>query len=125
MSAFLNWAAGAVTGVLSSFGIGGGTLLLLYLTFFAGFSQQDAQGVNLLYFLPTAGASLPGHLKNGLIDKQSALWGGACGCAAAVAGSLAAATAAPSFLRKCFGGYLVVTGLLTFFRKKRGAARLS
>lgn len=118
MPAFLNWAAGAVTGVLSSFGIGGGTLLLLYLTFLAGFSQQDAQGINLLYFLPTAGASLPGHLKNGLVHRQCALWGGLCGCAGAVAGALAAAAADPPLLRKCFGVYLVVTGLLTFMRKK-------
>lgn len=119
MSDFLNWIAGAATGILSAFGIGGGTLLLLYLTFWAGFSQQDAQGINLLYFLPTAAASLPGHLKNGLIDKKSALWGGLCGCAAAVAGSLAATAAAPALLRKFFGGYLIVTGLLTFFRKKQ------
>lgn len=119
MSDFLNWAAGAATGVLSAFGIGGGTLLLLYLTFWAGFSQQDAQGINLLYFLPTAAASLPGHLKNGLIDRRIALLGGICGCTAAVAGSFAATAAAPSLLRKCFGGYLIVTGILTFFRKKQ------
>lgn len=122
MSAFLNWAAGALTGILSAFGIGGGTLLLLYLTFWAGFSQQAAQGVNLLYFLPTAAASLPGHLKHGRIDRLSALWGGACGCAAAIAGSLAAAAAAPSVLRKFFGGYLIVTGLLTFFRRRAGSS---
>lgn len=119
MSDFLNWVAGVVTGILSSFGIGGGTLLLLYLTFWAGFSQQDAQGVNLLYFLPTAAASLPGHVKNGLIDRRSAILGGICGCAAAIAGALAATAVTSSLLRKCFGGYLIVTGLLTFFRKKQ------
>ena len=41
--------AGAVTGVLSGFGIGGGTLLLIYMTAFAGVPQNLAQGVNLLY----------------------------------------------------------------------------
>lgn len=46
--------AGAVTGVLSGFGVGGGTLLLIYMTAFAGVEQHLAQGINLLYFLPTA-----------------------------------------------------------------------
>ena len=44
--------AGAVTGVLSGFGVGGGSLLLIYMTSFAGAPQALAQGVNLLYFLP-------------------------------------------------------------------------
>lgn len=43
--------AGALTGVLSGFGVGGGTLLLIYLTTFAGMEQSQAQGINLLYFL--------------------------------------------------------------------------
>ena len=51
--------AGAVTGVLSGFGVGGGSLLLIYMTSFAGLAQNAAQGINLLYFLPTAAASLP------------------------------------------------------------------
>ena len=62
--------AGAVTGVLSGFGIGGGTLLLIYMTAFAGVPQNLAQGVNLLYFLPTAATALPAHIKNGYIDRQ-------------------------------------------------------
>ena len=63
--------AGAVTGVLSGFGIGGGTLLLIYMTAFAGVPQNLAQGVNLLYFLPTAATALPAHIKNGYIDRQT------------------------------------------------------
>ena len=57
--------AGALTGILSGFGIGGGTLLLIYMTSFAGVPQNLAQGVNLLYFLPTAATALPAHIKNG------------------------------------------------------------
>lgn len=71
--------AGAVTGVLSGFGIGGGTLLLIYMTAFAGVPQNLAQGVNLLYFLPTAATALPAHIKNGYIDRQTvwpAVWPG-------------------------------------------------
>ena len=62
--------AGAVTGVLSGFGIGGGTLLLIYLTAFAGVEQTLAQGINLLYFLPAAATALPSHLKTGISTKK-------------------------------------------------------
>ncbi|MCD8086545.1 MAG: sulfite exporter TauE/SafE family protein [Clostridiales bacterium] len=111
----LNLLAGAATGVLSAFGIGGGTLLLLYLTFLAGFSQQTAQGINLLYFLPTAGVSLPLHLKRGAIDRWAALTGGVWGCVAAVGGALLASVMEPGLLRKCFGVYLIATGCVTLF----------
>ena len=59
--------AGAATGILSGFGIGGGSLLLIYMTSFAGVPQNLAQGINLLYFLPTAGAALPAHFKTGFV----------------------------------------------------------
>lgn len=61
MSFFIPLLAGLVTGVLSGFGVGGGTLLLIYMTAFAGLPQDLAQGINLLYFLPAALTALP-HL---------------------------------------------------------------
>ena len=57
--------AGTATGILSGFGVGGGTLLLIYMTTFAGVPQNLAQGVNLLYFLPAAATAQPPHHKNG------------------------------------------------------------
>ena len=62
--------AGTITGILSAFGIGGGSLLLIYLTSFAAIDQHQAQGINLLYFLPAAAAALPAHHKHGLLDKK-------------------------------------------------------
>ena len=57
MNWLLSLLAGLATGVLSGFGVGGGTLLLLYMTGFAHLEQDLAQGINLLYFLPTAAAA--------------------------------------------------------------------
>ena len=62
--------AGAATGVLSAWGIGGGTLLLLVMTLLLGVEPRTAQGINLLYFLPTAGMGLLYHRKNGLLDRE-------------------------------------------------------
>ena len=47
-------AAGFGAGILSAWGVGGGTLLLLVMTLILGVPQQQAAAVNLLYFLPTA-----------------------------------------------------------------------
>ena len=51
---FLPALAGFLTGILYAWGIGGGTLLLLVMTLFLGVDQLTAQGITLLYFLPTA-----------------------------------------------------------------------
>lgn len=59
--------AGFFTGILSAWGIGGGTLLLLVMSLFLGVDQITAQGINLLYFLPTAAMALVQHRKNGLL----------------------------------------------------------
>ncbi len=58
-----------VCGVLSAWRVGGGTLRLLVMTLFFGVDQAAAQGVNLLYFLPTAAMGLIWHRQNGLLDK--------------------------------------------------------
>ena len=63
MSAVLAVAIGLLTGILSGFGIGGGSLLLLYLTLFEGAGQYQAGGINLLYFLSCAPAALISHRK--------------------------------------------------------------
>lgn len=66
MSAFV---VGLLTGVLSGCGIGGGSLLLLWLTLVQDMPQFTAGGINLLYFLACAPAALVSHLKNHLIDR--------------------------------------------------------
>lgn len=59
--------AGVGCGVLSAWGIGGGTLLLLVMTLVFGVDQTAAQGINLLYFLPTAAMGLIWH-------RRTACW---------------------------------------------------
>ena len=108
---------GAVTGVLSGFGVGGGTLLLVYMTAFAGLDQHLAQGINLLYFLPTAGAALPSHIKNGFIEKAALLPAIAAGLAGTALAAWAATGLDVELLRKCFGVYLLAIGLRELFRK--------
>ena len=109
---------GAATGVLSGFGVGGGTLLLVYLTAFAGVEQRQAQGINLLYFLPAALLALPAHWKNGYIEKPALLPAVGAGLACAALGAWGATALEVGVLRKCFGAFLIVIGLTELFGKK-------
>ena len=104
-------AVGAATGVLSGFGVGGGTLLLVYLTAVAGMEQQSAQGINLLYFLPAAALALPAHVKNGYIEKKALLPAIAAGLLCAGAAAWISTGLETGLLRKLFGGFLILVGI--------------
>ena len=112
--------AGFAAGELTGAGIGGGTLLLVYLTNFGGVEQRQAQGINLLYFLLTAPPALYGHLKNGLVDKQLALRAGAAGVVAAALTAWLTAGLDTDLLRRAFGVFTVLVGLREVFCKKEG-----
>lgn len=109
--------AGAVTGVLSGFGVGGGSLLLIYMTNFAGVEQDVAQGINLLYFLPTAATALPAHVKNGYVEKAALLPAILAGLAGTALAAWAATAIDVGLLRKCFGVFLLIIGVRELFRK--------
>ena len=116
LAAFL---AGALTGVLSAFGVGGGTLLLVYMTTFAGLPQDLAQGINLLYFLPAGLMALPAHLKNGYVVKPVLLPAIGAGLALAALAAWAATALDVEVLRKCFGAFLIAVGAMELFGKAR------
>ena len=115
----LPFLAGTVTGILSAFGIGGGSLLLIYLTAFAGMTQHQAQGINLLYFLPAAAAALPAHKKNDLLEKSVILPAILAGLCAAACTALLANRLDTHLLRKLFGVFLLYIGLRELFRRDK------
>lgn len=123
MNVLISLLAGVSTGVLSGFGVGGGTLLLLYLTAFAGVEQHLAQGINLVYFLPAAAAALPSHIKNGYVDRSATLPAILAGLATAGLCAWVASGLDTGLLRRCFGGFLLVVGLRELFRKSPPTAR--
>ncbi len=117
MEFFKNVAVGTVTGIVTGLGIGGGTLLILYLTLFGGVSQLSAQGINLLYFLPTAGSALVAHIKNKLVVWRAVIFAGITGVLATIAAAIFAARVDMGILRRIFGGFLLFVGVSELFRK--------
>ena len=102
---------GILTGVVSAWGVGGGTLLLLVMTLVLGVDQRTAQGINLLYYVAAASPSLLFHLRHGLVEKKGgaiALCLGIPGCAA---GALLARWIEPQLLRRLFGFLMIAVGV--------------
>lgn len=116
MSGFWSSAlAGLVCGALSGLGIGGGTLLMVWMTALAGLEQRTAQGINLLYFLPTAVCALLFHIKNRLIRWDIVLPAALAGAAAAALTAWLGTKLDTSLLRRLFGGFLLLVGLRELF----------
>lgn len=112
MSGFSIAVVSFLTGVLASMGMGGGMLLIIYLTIFAGVGQLQAQGINLVFFLPIAAASLVFHVKNKLLDYKKALPAMLTGIAASAAFSLLAAYIKTEYLEKAFGLFIAFVGVV-------------
>lgn len=120
MDWLIPFLAAAVTGALSSWGVGGGTLLLVCMTLFLGVDHREAQAINLLFFLPTAGISLFFHRKNGYLDRRTWREAAPVGTLAALVGALVSMAVDVSLLRKPFGIFLLYGGvsmLLSGWRK--------
>ena len=105
--------------ILSAWGVGGGTLLLLVMTLFLGVDQRTAQGINLLFFLPTAATALVCHAKGGFLDKPTLKAAIPLAVAAALAGAWIATALDVELLRRPFGVYLLLSGVSLLWPQKR------
>ena len=105
--------------ILSAWGVGGGTLLLLVMTLFLGVDQRTAQGINLLFFLPAAASALVCHAKGGYLDKPTLKNAIPLAVAAALAGAWIATALDVEVLRKPFGVYLLLSGVGLLWPKKK------
>ncbi|MFI3252982.1 MAG: TSUP family transporter [Eubacteriales bacterium] len=120
ISSFSAFLVGIVTGTLSACGLGGGTLLLIYLVEVLKIEQNLAQGINLLFFLPAGFFALPKHIKGGFIEKKAVLSCIMGGLLMVCLGAYLANRVNTMILRKILGLLLLlvgVEGLLTKTKK--------
>lgn len=119
MSAFvLPFLCGLGAAVISAWGVGGGTLLLLVMTLFLGVDQRDSAGHQSAVFLPTALSALLCHRKNGCLDTPT--------LRAAVPIAVPAACwerglprpVDVEILRRPFGVYLLLSGISLLLPQK-------
>ena len=110
---------GAILGFLSGLGIGGGSLLILWLTLVLNVDPTIARGVNLLFFLPCALVAALLRWKQGNLPLKKILPAVLTGCLSALLFSLMSLRMDMSLLKKLFGGLLIVTGLREIFYKPK------
>ena len=112
-------AAAFLTGIFASLGLGGGMILILYMTIFAGYTQLDAQGINLIFFIPIALLSLIIHTKSKLVKWKKIIPSVICGIITAVIGCIIAKNIGNEYLTKIFAVFVLLTGIKELFTKVR------
>lgn len=103
-------------------GLGGGMVLILYLVFFTSVNQLQAQGINLIFFIPIAILSLIIHTKNKLVDWKSIIPSIIVGIVFSVLFSFIALKIHSDILGKIFGGFVLIIGIKSFFTKDKKKA---
>ena len=118
MNAFLSAAAGILSGLLGAMGMGGGGVLIIYLSLFTNTPQDQAQGINLLFFLPAAVIALFFYQRKKLIVWRLAIPFALLGILGSFAGAWLSANIDNTLLSKMFGALLLLMGLKTLFGRK-------
>ena len=112
---------GTVLGFLAGMGVGGGSLLLLWLTQVVVVPQPQARILNLLFYLPAAlTATLFRKRKSG-IQPEVTVPALATGCCAALLTSLLSHGLDLEMMKKLLGGLLILTGLREILYRPRKA----
>lgn len=115
----IDFIAGIIAGILGSMGFGGGGIMILYLTLFKDISQLKAQGMNLLFFIPTAIISLILHTKNKIIRWKIAIKYILYGLAGLFIGSIIINYIDETILRKIFSVLLIIIGIQELLLKPK------
>ena len=119
------WVAvvvGILLGFLAGLGIGGGSLLLLWLTLVLGTDQETARAINLLFFLPAAVVACCFRWKQGSLDWKRVLPAIAAGCGGAFLGTWLGHRLDTAVLKKGFGILLLATGIRELLWKPKKKA---
>ena len=108
-------------GYLAGLGVGGGSLLILWLTLALGMDSGTASTINLMFFITAAGAVSIFRWKNGTLHFKKIL-------PAIIAGSICAALVCllarqidSGIVEKLFGGLLILIGLRELCYRPRKA----
>lgn len=111
--------SGSVLGFLAGIGIGGGSLLIIYLTLILGMPHPQARILNLLFFLPSSIICTLFRWRQGNLDLPKVLPAIICGCIAAGAFSYIGSHLDISVLKKLFAFLLLLTGIRELLYKPR------
>lgn len=102
---------GLIGGLTGGMGMGGGTLLIPILTLLAGFKQLEAQGINLISFIPMSIIALILHFKNKLVRFKETYLLAIIGAGISLLAALLAVHINGTVLKKIFALFLIAIGI--------------
>ena len=123
MPVLLTYFISAILGTLSGLGIGGGSLLMLWLTLVLRMDYTQAKYINLLFFLPPAAISTGVNLWKKRVSFSAVLPAALAGSFSVLLFTKLSSGWDTEMLRKLFGALLLCTALreLLYKRKQRNA----
>lgn len=110
-------AVSTLLGFLAGIGVGGGSLLIMWLTLFLHMDYPQARILNLLFFLPSAIVATLFRWKQGSLDLKKILPAILAGCIGAALFSVFSTKLDVTLLKKAFGILLLITGIRELFYK--------
>lgn len=111
----------SILGFLAGIGVGGGSLLILWLTMVMNTEHQTARIVNLLFFIPSALIATIFRWKNSKLHWKKILPAIIAGSLSAACFSLLSTKIDTSIIKKIFGGLLLFAGVKEIFYRQRKA----
>lgn len=106
---------GFISGIVTSLGMGGGTILILLLTMFLNIDQHISQATNLIFFIPTSLVATWINIKNKQINfkiSKEIIFYGVIG---AIIGSLISGYLPNQKLKKIFGIFLFIIAIFQIY----------
>ena len=110
---------GTVLGALSGLGIGGGSLLMLWLTIVMNTDAELARIMNLMFFIPCALVTSLFRWRQGILDLRLAAMAILTGCAGSVLGNLWRRGMDLALLQKIFGILFILCGIRELLYRPR------
>ena len=111
--------ASFLAGALSGMGLGGGGILLVFLTAFSSIDQLTAQGINLIFFLPTGLVAVIVYAIKKQIEWKIVLKMWLYGVIGAFGGYFIARAIETQYLSKIFAVFLIIFGIIILFSKEK------
>ena len=102
-------AAGLLSGII---GVGGGIVMVPFMTVGYRLPQTLAQGTSLLAIIPTAIVGGVTHLREGNVVREGAVFMGAGGVVGAILGALIAVRAPGAVLARVFAVVLIINAVV-------------
>ena len=102
---------GCILGFLSGLGVGGGSLLMLWLTIVLDIEHDIARSINLLFFIPAAILSTIFRKKSGHLHIKKVIPAIMAGCFSAAIASVISQHLDTTIIQKTFGFLLIATAI--------------